>query len=88
MLLDAIFSHRLFLNEITWKRTFSHGNVGKNFGSIFYCIFVYTKSQNYIWNQLYTSFPPEYIESTFKFADPDGRRWQSVTLRNPGSRPN
>jgi len=88
LLLDAIFGHRLFLNEITWKRTFSHGNVGKNFGSIFDCIFVYTKSQDYIWNQLYTPFPPEYVENTFKYIDVDGRRWQSVTLRNPGSRPN
>ena len=88
LLLDAIFGHRLFLNEITWKRTFSHGNVGKNFGSIFDCIFVYTKSQDYNWNQLYTPFPPEYIENTFKYIDVDGRRWQSVTLRNPGSRPN
>jgi DNA modification methylase len=88
LLLDAIFGHRLFLNEITWKRTFSHGNVGKNFGSIFDCIFFYTKSQDYIWNQLYTAFPLEYIENTFKYTDPNGRRWQSVTLRNPGSRPN
>ncbi|MFA4904402.1 MAG: DNA methyltransferase [Desulfobaccales bacterium] len=88
LLLDSVFGHRFFLNEITWKRTHSHGNVGRNFGSIFDCIFVYTKSDSYIWNQLYAPFPPEYIEKTFKYRDPDGRRWQSVTLRNPGPRPN
>jgi len=88
LILDAVFGHRLFLNEITWKRTFSHGNVGRNFGSIFDCIFVYTKDSSYTWNQLYTPFSEDYIENTFKFSDPDGRRWQSVTLRNPGPRPN
>jgi site-specific DNA-methyltransferase (adenine-specific) len=32
MLLDAVFSPVNFLNEITWKRTRTHGNVGRNFG--------------------------------------------------------
>jgi site-specific DNA-methyltransferase (adenine-specific) len=78
----------LFLNEITWKRTYAHGNVGRNFGSICDSLLVYTKNKNYKWNQIYAPFDPEYIEATFKHHDPDGRKWQSVTLRNPGVRPN
>jgi site-specific DNA-methyltransferase (adenine-specific) len=77
-----------FQNEITWKRTHSHGNVGKNYGAITDTIFFFTKSDKYIWNQLYTSFDKDYVERTFKYRDSDGRRWQSVTLRNPGVRPN
>ena len=88
LLLDAVFSPSLFLNEITWKRTYSHGNVGRNFGSICDTILVYTKSGKYVWSQQHAPFPPEYIEKTFKHEDPDGRKWQSVTLRNPGLRPN
>ena len=61
---------------------------GRNYGAIFDCIFWYSKSQTYIWNQLYQPFSADYIERTFKQRDPDGRRWQSVTLRNPGLRPN
>lgn len=88
LLLDAIFGPTRFLNEVTWQRTHSHGNVGRNFGSICDTLLVYTKSKDYVWVQQYTAFTPEYIESTFKGQDPDGRRWQSVTLRNPGVRPN
>ncbi len=88
MLMDSIFSPQLFLNEITWQRTHSHGNVSRNFGSISDVLLVYTSSEKYTWNQQYTSFPPEYVEKTFKYKDADGRRWQSVTLRNPGPRPN
>lgn len=88
LLLDAIFGAERFLSQITWKRTHSHGNVGRNFGAICDTILVYTKGPQYTWNQQYTTFTQEYIEATFDRRDPDGRRWQSVTLRNPGLRPN
>jgi site-specific DNA-methyltransferase (adenine-specific) len=88
LVMDASFSPERFLNEITWKRTHSHGNVGRNFGAICDKILVYTKTKTYTWNQQYTQFDQQYIEEAFKYRDPDGRRWQSVTLRNPGVRPN
>jgi site-specific DNA-methyltransferase (adenine-specific) len=87
-LMDSIFGPLSFLNEITWKRTHSHGNVGRNFGSICDAILVYTKGRKYTWNQQFSQFPDEYVHSTFKYSDADGRRWQSVTLRNPSPRPN
>jgi site-specific DNA-methyltransferase (adenine-specific) len=88
MLMDAVFRPQHFLNEITWKRTHSHGNVSRNFGSITDTLLVFKKSDSFKWNQQYTQFSPEYIKKTFKNSDPDGRKWQSVTLRNPGLRPN
>jgi site-specific DNA-methyltransferase (adenine-specific) len=88
LLLDAVFSPVRFLNEITWKRTHSHGNVGRNFGSICDTLLVFTKGETYTWNQQYAPFDEDYVEATFKYRDPDGRQWQSVTLRNPGPRPN
>ena len=88
LLMDAVFGPVQFLNEIVWRRTHSHGNVGRNFGSICDTLLVYSKTQSYTWNQQYTAFPAEYIEMAFKQSDPNGRRWQSVTLRNPSIRPN
>lgn len=88
LLMDAIFSPPNFLNEITWKRTHSHGNVARNFGAVCDRILVYTKGRKYIWCQQYRAFDNEYKQATFKYQDEDGRKWQSVTLRNPGIRPN
>ena len=88
VMLDQILGEDNFQNEIIWKRTFSHGNVGRSFGNVTDSIFYYVGSSKYTWNQVYTEFTEEYIERTFKYKDPDGRRWQSVTLRNPGVRPN
>jgi site-specific DNA-methyltransferase (adenine-specific) len=87
LLLDAVFGPEQFLNEIIWKRTHSHGNVARNFGSINDNILFYCKSQDYTWVQQYTEFPEQYIKEKFTGEDVKGR-YQNVTLRNPGVRPN
>ncbi len=88
VMLDQIFGENAFRCEIVWKRTFAHGNVGRNYGNIADSIFFYTASGDYAWNQLFTQLTDEEIEAKYPYLDPDGRRWQSVTLRNPGVRPN
>jgi len=88
VMLDQIFDEELFQNEIIWKRTHAHGNAGRRFGAVNDTIFFYTNGDDYTWNQLYSEFTAEYIDQRFNGTDPDGRRWQSVTLRNPGKRPN
>jgi site-specific DNA-methyltransferase (adenine-specific) len=88
VLMDAVFGPQHFGNEITWKRTFAHGNVARNYGSVSDTLLWYSKGDNYTWNQQYKQLTEGEIESKYPAADPDGRRWQSVTLRNPGLRPN
>jgi site-specific DNA-methyltransferase (adenine-specific) len=41
-----------------------------------------------VWNQQYQKLDDGYVETKFTQRDPDGRKWQSVSLRNPGVRPN
>jgi site-specific DNA-methyltransferase (adenine-specific) len=88
VMLDGIFGIRSFKNEITWKRSTSHGNVGRNFGSITDSIYFYTKTERYTWNQQYAPLSDIYVKSKFTNRDDDGRYWQSVSLRNPSVRPN
>jgi site-specific DNA-methyltransferase (adenine-specific) len=88
MLMDSIFGVEFFGNEITWKRTFAHGNVGRNYGSVADTIFWYTNGPTYTWNQVYKQLGPAEKDKKYPQSDPDGRRWQSVTLRNPSVRPN
>jgi len=88
ILMDAVFGGQNFKNEITWKRTFAHGNVSRNYGSVSDVLLWYTKSDDYTWNQPYKKLSEAQTLKKYPHVDPDGRRWQSVTLRNPGSRPN
>ncbi|HMO76456.1 MAG TPA: DNA methyltransferase [Sphingopyxis sp.] len=88
LLLDGVFGANNFKTEIIWKRTFAHGNVGRTYGDVTDTIFFYVKSDQYIWNQPYKQVIGAKLDKKYPNADPDGRRWQSVTLRNPGVRPN
>jgi site-specific DNA-methyltransferase (adenine-specific) len=88
MMLDGVFGPERFLNEIIWKRTFAHGNVGRNYGSISDNILWYAKGAKYTWNQQFKKLSDEEIIEKYPNIDPNRRRWQSVTLRNPGPRPN
>lgn len=87
ILLDGLFGVRNYRSELIWKRSTSHGNVGKNYGALSDTILFYSKSESYTWNQLFAAYSPEY-ERRYNMRDPDGRRWQSVSLRNPSVRPN
>lgn len=89
ILLDSVFGAENFRSEIIWKRSTSHGNTSRAFGDLTDTILYYSQNPaKYTWNQQFFSFNANYIEKYFRWSDPDGRRWQSVTLRNPGVRPN
>lgn len=88
VLMDAIFGARLFLNEIAWKRTHSHGDSKRNFGSVFDSILAYTRTDAFTWNPQRRPLSDAHVMSKFTNRDPDGRLWQSVTLRSPNPRPN
>lgn len=87
VILDEIFGQNNFINQITWKRTFAHGDMGqgaKHLGRISDYILVYSVSPNVKLNSVYTPYEKEYEERVYKNVDPDGRRWQSVSLTGPG----
>lgn len=88
ILLDSIFGPINFRSEIIWKRTTAHSNVYSAFGDITDTIFFFSKSAEWTWNQLYRHQTEEDIEKAFPNVDPDGRRWRSENMRNPGIRPN
>ena len=88
ILLDAVFGPRFFKSEIIWKRTFAHGNVTKNYGDVTDTIFFFSKTDKYLWNQPFRQLDADQLAKKYPKREPNGRRWQSVTLRNPGMRPN
>jgi len=88
MFMDAVFEPTYFKNEIIWKRTGAHGNVTGTYGDVTDTILFYGKSDRTLWNQQFVPLRDKLIASKFRYSDTDGRRWQSVTLRNPGVRPN
>lgn len=87
VLLDAIFRPQNFVNEIIWKRYGAHNDVGqgsKHFGRVHDSILFYTLTDNATWTQQFMPLDPEYIESTYRLVDADGRRYTTTPLTGPG----
>jgi Adenine specific DNA methylase Mod len=76
VILDVVYGAKNFRNEIVWKRTSAHANVGKRYGVITDTILFYTKTQNYKWNTLYTPYSEEHIQNTYRYIEEGtGRRY-------------
>jgi site-specific DNA-methyltransferase (adenine-specific) len=88
VMLDQIFGDERFQSEVVWKRTSSHGNVGRSFGNITDSIFYYTASSEFTWNQVFVEYSEDHIRKKFSSVDDDGRRYTTSDLRNPGIREN
>ncbi len=82
ILLDEIFGGSSYINEVTWQRTSAHNDpnhYGINVDSIFY----YSKTNKWIWNQLYAEHSDEYL-TRFRNTNPDGRQWTDADLTAKG----
>lgn len=87
VILDEVFGQDNFVNQVIWKRTFSHGDMGqgaKHLGRLHDTIFIYRKSANVKMNTVYTPYSEKYINDFYKYKDEDGRKYRLVSLLGPG----
>lgn len=81
VMMDGIFGHKNFRNEIIWKRANAH-NDPRGYGRISDTLLFYTASDKYTWNTQHTPYREEYYESHFK-KDDAGRYYRTVPLDAP-----
>ena len=84
-MMDAIFGHQNFRNEIVWKRFNFHADA-KKFGAISDRLLYYSKGQNPLFNSVKVPYSKKYIESKFTHQDSDGRRYRLSDLNPPSGR--
>lgn len=87
VILDEVFGQDNFVNQVIWKRTFSHGDTGqgaKHLGRLHDTIFMYRKSADFKMNIVYTPYSEKYINDFYKYKDEDGRKYRLVSLLGPG----
>lgn len=79
--LDEIFGSDNFVNEIVWKSGVIKGARGKSkkFGKIVDYILVYSKSENYIFNNVYKPHDLDSKNNKFTHKDKDGRIYSRDT---------
>lgn len=85
ILLDEVFGEENFRNEIVWKRTSARTD-STTFNHIHDVIYYYSKSDDFAFNEAFTEYDAEYIDTAYRSKDKDGRRFTSSDLMAAGLR--
>ena len=85
VMMDGIFGHENFRNEIIWKRTSAHSGA-KRFGPVHDTILFYTVSDKYTWNTIYRPYDDSYVKSHFGNKIDGGEQYYTGDLTGPGTR--
>ena len=87
IIMDTIFGAEYFTNEIIWRRYGAHNDVGqgsRHYGRVHDILLYYIMSQQSNWNQIFTPLNPDYVKNTYRYFEPDGRRFTTTPLTGPG----
>jgi site-specific DNA-methyltransferase (adenine-specific) len=85
LILDGLFGHENFQNEIIWKRTSAHSSA-KRYGPVHDTILFYSASRNFTWNPIYGEYDQQYIDAFYTHKDDDGAVWRRSDLTGAGVR--
>lgn len=85
VMMDGIFGHQNFRNEIIWKRTSAHSSA-KRYGPVHDVLLFYTKSDRFTWNAQYQPHDPAYLASHYRNVDANGRHYTLSDLTAAGTR--
>ena len=84
VIMDGIFGHQNFQNEIIWKRTSSH-NHAKRWGPVHDTLLFYSAGKEFTWNRVLQRLDQDYIDQFYKHEDDCGR-YRISDLTGPGTR--
>lgn len=90
ILMDAIFGAANFKTEIIWKRSSAHSDTKqgrKQHGRIHDVILFFTKTDDWVWDQVYTAYDEKYVKQFYKYVEAEtGRRYRLGDLTGPGGK--
>ena len=73
VMMDGIFGHENFRNEIIWKRQSAHSDAKSKFAAVSDSILFYAASRSSKFIPTYIDHDPEYVDKFYRFDDNDGR---------------
>ena len=82
VMLDGVFGHQNFRNEIVWKRTYALGGA-ERWGSVHDTLLMYSKSDACRWTGMTQDYAPEYLDERYDKRDDRGR-YQEIVMTGPG----
>jgi DNA modification methylase len=85
VMMDGIFGHENFQNEIIWKRSTAH-NRAKRWGPVHDVILFYSASSKYTWNRTVGAYDKSYIDAKYTHTGYAGNKYSLDNLTGPGTR--
>ncbi len=85
VMMDGIFGHQHFENEIIWKRTSAHSSANR-YGPVHDIILFYSAGDKKTWNRQYQPYDQSYLDNFYTHYDDEGRRWRRSDLTGAGIR--
>jgi DNA modification methylase len=87
-LLDEVFGPDSYTNEIVWKRSSAHSDIGQgaeHLGRVHDVIYWYRASDAATVNMQYEPYSDEYVSSAYKHVEPEtGRKYRIDNTSGPG----
>lgn len=87
VMMDGIFGHRHFENEIIWKRTTTHSD-SRTWSRVHDTILFYTAGNSFTWNIPREAHSEDYVATKYRGDDGDGRKYMLDNMTSPNPRPN
>ncbi len=88
VVMDSIFSPQNFVNEVVWKRSDAHSDIGqgaKHMGRVHDTILFYRAGPNSTYNPIFRPLPESTVENWYRNVEPGtGRRYNKADLSGPG----
>jgi len=88
IVMDEIFGFENFQNDITRIKCNPKNFKRKAYGNIKDMILFYSKTKNYIWNDIKEPFKEDELKNNFKKIDENGRYYTTIPLHAPGETKN
>lgn len=83
IVLDCIFGVDNFRNEIIWQRTSAHSD-SKTCGNAHDVIFLYSKTNHFLWVKQFQEYNDDYVKSHYRYKDQDDRFFRTDNLTAMG----
>jgi site-specific DNA-methyltransferase (adenine-specific)/adenine-specific DNA-methyltransferase len=86
-ILEEVFGPEKYVNEVIWKRQTAHSDYkqgAKHLGRIHDTLYLFSKTDNFKLNTLFTPYSEDYITKNFRHSDDDDRKYSLGDITGPG----
>jgi len=87
-LMDEVFGGEHFVNQVVWKRSDAHSDVGqgaKHLGTVHDMLLLYAKGGTYTWHGGYLPLPESTVKKWYRHVEPEtGRHYNLADVTGPG----